>query len=150
VEDPSLSLYPPEQRRAGLEGAVRRMRRDLTVRLESAHARTSGGEILISFSHPDPNKAQAVVRELISRFGRQHDLTVRERWRRAGQGHNIPAVLDRKLGENLVVLGSPTLRADSVSANRQALAVCGIGLGLLLGTIVLWFRRHRGAAPATL
>lgn len=120
------------------------MRRDLSVRAMTP----SHSAFLISFSYPDPFKAQAVVRSVVRGFSDQNVRVERARARATGDA-KIQQIADYKLGENLEVLDPPSDPQQPRSPNRLALSAAGFALGLLLGAITLYFRQPRSQTLPT-
>jgi len=135
---PSLDLYKKQREHKPLDEIVETMRRDLSIRLVSP----SHWAFQISFSYPDPFKAQAVVRELVTRFTEENVFVERERARASGDAKSIE-ILEHKVGAALEVLDPASDPLEPVSPNRLAIALAGFALGLLLGMIALHFRQHR-------
>ena len=114
------------------------MRRDLNIHLLSP----SRSAFQISFSYPDPERAQAVVRELITRFTEYNVFVERERARASGDAKAIE-IAEHRFGESLEVLDPASDPQERGSPNRLAIALAGSVLGVLLGAITLHFRQHR-------
>jgi succinoglycan biosynthesis transport protein ExoP len=72
IQRPSLNLYPKERQRKPMEDVIEQMRRAINIKIletgtsEAQQKFTSA--FSISFSYSDRYKAQAVVRELVSKF----------------------------------------------------------------------------------
>lgn len=81
IQRPSLNLYPKEQKRIPLEDIIQEMRskaiRIQPMELGGGQGRVSSG-FTISFAYPDRFKAQAVVRELVTKFMDANDTVQRK------------------------------------------------------------------------
>ena len=129
IQRPSLNLYRAERYRLPMEDIIQRMRRDIRV---SAAAGNDGGPVTleVSFTYPDRVKAQAVVREVTTRFNEQNFAVNRNRallWRNAWQEAAPP-------GPTLQVLSSasdPAARGPDYFVWAAAGALSGLLLGLL-------------------
>ena len=72
IQRPSLNLYPRERQRYPMEDIVQDMR-NKAIRLNTVDLNGRGASAFtISFSYPDRFKAQAVVRELVTKFTEQN------------------------------------------------------------------------------
>ena len=100
------------------------MRRDLSIRIVNP-ARTA---FQISFSYPDPLKAQAVVRELVTRFIEENLFVERERAQASGDAKSIE-IAEHQVGDQLKVLDPASDPQEPFSPNRPAIALAGIALG---------------------
>lgn len=142
IQQRSLDLYPEQRARAPLEEVIEGMRRNVAIRTLDSPATLHGmnSSFLVEFSYPDPPKAQAVVRELVSRFMEQNIIEERER---GNADPEFARVSEYKAGENLEVLDPASLPALPISPNRGAVTIVGLLSGLLLGPLVLWFLQHR-------
>ncbi|MGC9950839.1 MAG: hypothetical protein ABSF64_31115 [Bryobacteraceae bacterium] len=82
IQRPSLNLYPKERQRKPMEDVIEEMRKAIKITiLETGTAQqqqkfTSAFEI--SFSYADRYKAQAVVRELVSKFTEETNNQLRQ------------------------------------------------------------------------
>jgi hypothetical protein len=102
IQQPSIRLYPDLRAKQPLEDVVTYMRNHLSIRL-------AGLSFVISFSHPDPRTAQAVVRALIARFMEQHIIAARARTKDLKEDDPVRQIEERKLGTNLEVLDPASL-----------------------------------------
>jgi uncharacterized protein involved in exopolysaccharide biosynthesis len=72
IQRPSLNLYPKERQRKPMEDVIEEMRKAIKITfLETGAAQAQqkfASAFEISFSYADRYKAQAVVRELVSKF----------------------------------------------------------------------------------
>jgi len=114
------------------------LRRDITVR----PVNPSHSEFRISFSYPDPEKAQNVVRELVTGFTEQNVFDERERARASGDAKAID-IAEHKGGVQTEVLDPASDPQEPVSPNRMAIALAGFAAGLLLGAVTLRMRQRR-------
>jgi len=123
------------------------MRRNIAFRPQSPPSAPPGPPraFSISFSYPDPHKAQAVVSELVKRFVIRNILDERARIE-ATKNAEAREVADHGWGETLEVLDPASLPQRPVFPNRLAIAAAGLALGLLLGALAPLFR-HRNKTP---
>ncbi|MFB3827781.1 MAG: GumC family protein [Bryobacteraceae bacterium] len=81
IQKPSLDLYKRDRQRKPMEDIVEEMRKNVKIVLldvSSAQTRTRGASAFqISFAYPDRYKAQAVVRELVTKFTEQNITVLR-------------------------------------------------------------------------
>ncbi|PWU00840.1 MAG: hypothetical protein C5B51_24160 [Terriglobia bacterium] len=82
IQRPSLNLYPKERQRMPMEDVVEQMRnRDIKISmLDVATQGTNRGlaaAFVIQYKYTDKYKAQAVVRELVSKFSEQNVTVLR-------------------------------------------------------------------------
>jgi uncharacterized protein involved in exopolysaccharide biosynthesis len=138
ITNPALDLYKKQRERKPMHEIVETLRRDLSIR----PVNPSHSAFQISFSYPDPYKAQAVVRELVTRFTEENVFVERERARASDDAKSIE-IAEHRVGENLEVLDPPSDPQEPFSPNRLAIALAGLALGLLLGGVTLWFRQSR-------
>ena len=137
IQRPSLDLYPMGLRWRPMEDIVDDMRRrDLRI----APTETTGfagsshlTSFQISFEYADRDKAQAVVRELVTRFTEGIVRVERDL-----QRDKMPGSL------KLEVVDPATLPGTPVSQNRPAIAAIGLLAGIVLGSFRTW--RHRPGA----
>ncbi len=144
IQDPRINLYPGERARKPMEDVVRNM---LAHDLRIAELTPASGAIAapnaftISFSYPDRTKARDVVQALITAFVDQRLMK-----QAADASHASDTRRDiwqRKADENLEVLDVPSLPTTSGHSTRLTIAAAGLGIGLLVGAIVLCFRKPR-------
>jgi uncharacterized protein involved in exopolysaccharide biosynthesis len=138
ITTPALDLYEKQRERKPMQEVAETMRRDLSIGMVSP----SHAAFQISFSYPDPDKAQAVVREFVTRFIEENVFVEREQAQASGNAKSIE-IVEHKVGENLEVLDPPSDPQEPVSPNRLAIALAGFALGLLLGAVTLWLRQSR-------
>jgi succinoglycan biosynthesis transport protein ExoP len=79
---PSLNLYPKERQRKPMEDVIEQMRKAISIKiLETGTAQAQqkfASAFEISFSYSDRYKAQAVVRELVSKFTEETNNQLRQ------------------------------------------------------------------------
>jgi uncharacterized protein involved in exopolysaccharide biosynthesis len=149
IQHPRLDLYPKERTTTPLEEVIAKMLdRDIRIApMNPAHAvHAAPGAFTISFSYPDPAKAQAVVRELVTAFA---ELNITQARASAPSSSSIRKDLEEhKAGENLEVLDPASLPQAPIAPDRLAIAAAGLALGLLLGVTILWRRSSPTPAPS--
>jgi succinoglycan biosynthesis transport protein ExoP len=77
IQRPSLNLYPKERQSQPMEDVIERMRKAVKITLMEPTGNQSqqqrfASAFQINFSYPDKYKAQAVVRELVTKFIEQN------------------------------------------------------------------------------
>jgi hypothetical protein len=138
IQRPSLNLYRHERERRPLEDVIQEMRS--AVRVESSNP--SRGIYTISFEYPDRFKAQAVVREVITKY-METNVTAERNAGREGRGQ--PG------GINIEVLDPASDPQVAVSPNRLQFAALGFAAGFPVGLVIAFFRRRpRAQAVAML
>jgi hypothetical protein len=136
----SLELYKKQRARKTTSESVAAMRHDLIVR----PLNQSSSVFQIAFSYPDTDKAQAVVRKIVSEFATEHLRAEPERALASGDA-KILEIEERRVGEGIEVLKPPSSPQEiSRSPDRVAIALAGLAVGLLLGPIALRRRRLSG------
>ena len=137
IRRPSLDLYPMERRWRPMEDIVDDMRRrDLRIAPTETPGFAGSSHLTsfqISFEYADRDKAQAVVRELVTEFT-ERIVEVE----RGLQRDKMPGSL------KLEVVDPATLPGTPVSPNRPAIAAIGLLAGIVLGSFRTW--RHRPGA----
>jgi uncharacterized protein involved in exopolysaccharide biosynthesis len=82
IQRPSLNLYPKERQRKPMEDVIDQMRKAIKINmLETGAAQSpqkAASAFAISFSYSDKYKAQAVVRELVSKFTEETNNQLRQ------------------------------------------------------------------------
>jgi uncharacterized protein involved in exopolysaccharide biosynthesis len=138
ITDPKLDLYP--QRRVGvpMEDVIAAMRRAIRIRF----LQPSGSTFEVSFTYPDGEKAQAVVRVLVARFTEQSSA---EDWNQARLSGNPKAIeiSEHKLGRAIQVMDPPSDPETPASRNRAIVSIAGLALGALLGVVACRPRQPR-------
>ena len=75
IQRPALNLYPRDRQRLPIEDVVEQMRKDISIPMLDVATqgpnRGVGSAFMIRFKYTDKYKAQAVVRELVSKFSEQ-------------------------------------------------------------------------------
>jgi polysaccharide chain length determinant protein (PEP-CTERM system associated) len=71
IQRPSLNLYAKERARYPMEDIIQDMR-NKAIRIQTVEVNRTASAFTISFSYPDRFKAQAVVRELVTKFTEQN------------------------------------------------------------------------------
>ena len=71
IQRPSLDLYRKERARYPMEDIIQDMR-NKAIRIQTVEVNRTASAFTISFSYPDRFKAQAVVRELVTKFTEQN------------------------------------------------------------------------------
>jgi uncharacterized protein involved in exopolysaccharide biosynthesis len=150
IQKPSLDLYKRERQRMPMEDVVQEMRRHIRIQ---AHSSVEGGMapivLSISFEYPDQVKAQAVLRELVTKFAEQNftinrfrDALYRAFWKDEAAAHQAKPAPPPPVGEIVVVLDPPSLPNKPMWPNRIAFLAWGLGSGLLLGLLAGLARRQ--------
>ena len=82
IQRPSLNLYPKERQRKPMEDVIEQMRKTITITLLDTGAtqpqQRFASAFAISFKYADRYKAQAVVRELVSKFTEETNNQLRQ------------------------------------------------------------------------
>jgi uncharacterized protein involved in exopolysaccharide biosynthesis len=81
IQRPSLNLYPKERQRKPMEDVIELMRKGITITILDTGASQQqrfASAFRISFSYADRYKAQAVVRELVSKFTEETNNQLRQ------------------------------------------------------------------------
>src|SRR5579871_4056486 len=82
IQRPSLNLYPKERQRKPMEDVIDQMRKAITITiLDTGSAQPQqrfASAFQISFKYADRYKAQAVVRELVSKFTEETNNQLRQ------------------------------------------------------------------------
>jgi hypothetical protein len=137
IKQPALNLYPEDRKWMPLEDVVENMRnKALRIQL----MQTQGGGVpafSISCEYPDNLKAQAVVRELVSRFAQQNVVIQR------AQGPSAE--------EQLEVLDPASLPGRPSFPNRPVAAGVGLFGGAALGllAVLVWRGATRSSRSAS-
>ncbi|MGA2772023.1 MAG: hypothetical protein ABSG26_14510 [Bryobacteraceae bacterium] len=126
ITQPALDLYPEDRKRIPLEDVVENMR-NKALRIQVAPVQNGGVlAFVISCEYPDKLKAQAVVRELVTKFYRQWVAT------QMAHGPSGP--------EQLEVLDPPSLPQRPFFPNRPMIVAAGLLGGAVLGllAVLVW------------
>jgi len=143
IQDPRLDLYKKERRRKPMEEVVRSMlTRDLRISALNPGSNGEASAFTITFSYSEKHKARQVVQSLLTKFLQEH-LNRKSYLAESAKSEKLNQIFQRKAGEMLEVLDSPSLPEKPVSPNRLAIAGAGLGGGLLLGAIALCIRHPR-------
>src|SRR5580658_1904371 len=81
IQRPSLNLYAKDRQRKPMEDVIAQMRRAINIRILETGAQSPqrvASAFAISFSYSDKYKAQAVVRELVSKFTEETNNQLRQ------------------------------------------------------------------------
>ena len=142
IEDRRINLYPSERATRPMEEVVRNMARDLRIAALDPPSGVKGSvaAFSISFSYSDRFKAQQAVQMVMNAFTERYYTEARLN---ASKNFTLRNILKRKAGEVLEVLDPPNTPQHLETPNRLLIAAVGLGVGLLLGAIVLFFRRPR-------
>jgi capsular polysaccharide biosynthesis protein len=108
-----------------IDRAIERMQRDIAIQQYGFSAFPA---YIVRFTYGDRNRAQRVVTDLVM-------VIMQENRKRQGAGADLVEVLD-----------PPSLPGMPISPNRRSFAVLGLVAGLLLGPLVLHFRRRTATA----
>ena len=134
----SLDLYSGERRRMPVEDVIDRMHRDIRIRYMEAASPNGAPALAISFTYPDKEKAQAVVRELGTEI--VSDAARINTYREKDRQYMWPSE-PRPPGQNLEILSVAVLPQKPAGPNRFGLAACGLGAGLVLGLLTAFVMR---------
>ena len=145
IQKPSLDLYSKQRRQMPLEDVIEKMRQDIRIHKVTLPGAPAGVNPVfgISFSYQDPEKAQAVVRALVTQFVEQYVLEERARIQGAPVSDEVLNVFEYKLGENLEVLDPASLPQAPVAPNRVVITAGGIACGILAWAMLWWLRARR-------
>jgi|SRR5450755_291591 len=81
IQRPSLNLYPKERQRKPMEDVIEQMRKAIRISILDSGGQSGqkfASAFEISFSYSDRYKAQAVVRELVSKFTEETNNQLRQ------------------------------------------------------------------------
>jgi capsular polysaccharide biosynthesis protein len=129
IQRSSLDLYKSERKTMPISDVVERMRRDIQIS-------RSGDKMTIAFTYPDREKAQDIVRELVTKFTETNIVVQRNRqyiYQKAWQEDAPP-------GAQMSVLAPASYGRNAGGANRSLWAAAGILLGALLAVVWRWPR----------
>ena len=125
VQDESLAIYQQERARVPVEDIVDQLEnQDLQTQWVTASLPRArpGPALRVSFAYPDPHRAQAALRHVVSAY--------------AEKARSTPDAL------TLEVVSAPNLPQRAERPNRTVFLAWGLGLGLLVGLLVASFRRQ--------
>jgi len=81
IQRPSLNLYPKQRQGMPTEDVIEIMRKDIRISMLDTPVQgtnhTAAAAFVISYKYSDKYKAQAVVRELVSKFNEQNSTVLR-------------------------------------------------------------------------
>jgi len=129
IQRPSLNLYPVERQRKPIEDVIDQMHKGIKIDMldtGSGPAQHYASAFQISFAYPDRYKAQAVVRELVSKFTEETNNQLRQQSNTTTQFLNdqlnsAKADLDRLDGEiTKFEMANAGRLPDQLQANLQA------------------------------
>jgi hypothetical protein len=132
----TLDLYPSQRMRVPLLEVIDTMR-EHDVHVSLTTTKNAAARFNISFTYPDPRKAQALVDALVAQIANNF------------AGHR--RVNSQMLGavpiyQTLEILDAPHVLNTVQGPNRLLFASAGIGIGLLLGLLVAAFVQHTRTA----
>ena len=132
IQNPRLNLYRKERQRYPVEDIAEDLFRKHLMVQPYAGANSSMQAVRIVFQYPEPQKARAVVWELVSQY----------------QSWNVNHQL---VPNQMRVLESPILPEKPISPLRAAYVILGFMAGIPIGLISLKiFRRTRAYAVVTM
>jgi uncharacterized protein involved in exopolysaccharide biosynthesis len=137
IQRPSLNLYHGERQRRPMEDIIQDMRRDLRFQVVNP----TRIAYTISFEYPDRFKAQAVVREMVTKLIETNVTQERN-------ANRVPGAPGSIVVEVLDPASDPV---KPVSPDRLQFAATGFAAGLPLGLLIAFLRRRPpGQASAML
>ena len=142
IQDRRLNLYPSERATRPMEEVIRHMLANLRIAAvdPTSGAKGSVSAFSISFSYPDRYKAQRTVYAVMNAFVGRYLAEARTN---ASKSFALRQITERKAGGFLEVIDTASMPTAPETPNRVAIAAAGFGVGLLLGAIMLFFRRPR-------
>jgi uncharacterized protein involved in exopolysaccharide biosynthesis len=126
-------LYKSQRKDKLMEDIVQDMRtRDIAIKMVSAPGgqQNDSAAFMVSYVYSDPELAQTVTRDLVTKFMEQGNVTVQ-------RGSEI------RNAQNLEVLDPPSRPRQPISPNKSALIFTGLCAGLLVGLTVSYALRWR-------
>jgi uncharacterized protein involved in exopolysaccharide biosynthesis len=127
IQEPSLDLYREERQRYPVEDIIQGMRSH-DIRIVAAEPKGRFATAFeISFEYPDRQRAQAVVRALVTRFTEANVTVSRQ-------------LAGRDAITNLEVLDPASLPEKPIAPNRGMVIAIGVGAGFLLGLLIAFLR----------
>jgi len=141
VQRPSLDLYRKERQRYPMEDIIQEMRtRDLKIEGAAGGGLAMlgpGSAFRISFRYTDRYKAQAVARELVTKYTESNVLLERKLRPQGNAG-----------GVLLEILDPANLPDQGVSPNRPMYTLIGVAFGAMLGALLGWWAKRPSAAAS--
>jgi hypothetical protein len=128
IQRPALDLYRKQRQRDPLEVIIHGMLRD--IRIHPADG--SVAAFTISFEYTDRFKAQAVVRELTTKFTEKMEIAERS----LGRDRYTPGAI------HLEILDPASGSETPVSPNRFSITAIGCAAGIAIGLLIAFFRRR--------
>jgi hypothetical protein len=176
IQHPILDLYPEDRARKPIEDVIQRMRRDISIVLDTPRLNTlpgaspDGVTFRVMFEYPDRVKAQQTVQALLSRFLEMNLTEARSEMqlrtngqiermearlaaleKRLGMPAAPPAPADQLLreysGEKLEVIDPPSLPDRPAKPNRWIFMADGFGAGFIAALLIALFRRRPPPMP---
>jgi hypothetical protein len=165
IQDPRLDLYPEERTKLPLEDVIERMRRDITIRIDTPRGASQDRlAFSVAFAYRDRVKAHDTVQLLITRFMDANLTRQREAQTNRGQMdqfHSLEARIaalekrvgmpsapgDRLAGINLDVLDPPSLPVSIARPRRPIFMAIGFMAGVVLAALIAIFRRRPPPIP---
>ena len=130
IQRPSLDLYRAERQRQPLEDIIHDMRaRDIRIQITSPAFEA----FTIAFEYRDRRKAQAVVRELITKFT-ELDVNLERKLEEAGRTQAGRIVVE--------VIDAASDPQTPVSPNHWTSAAIGFAAGVPIGLVIAFLRRR--------
>jgi len=126
IQRPNLDLYKKDRTAKPLEDVVAQMK-DKDIRIE-VRSNSTAMNIVVAFHYPDPALAQKTLQALTAKLAD------------ANQSLAIHAT-DRKSLASLDLLDPASLPKRPTYPNRLTIALLGLGAGILVGILVVIFRR---------
>ena len=133
IQRPALNLYRNERQRLPMEDIIEAMRKDVRIEAMEPGGANGARAFRIAYSYGDQGKAQAVVRELVTKFTEENVQRARILARTQDRPED---------GGNLEVLHPASLPASPVGPSRVIFVAWGLGLGVLTGLLTALARSH--------
>jgi len=140
MERSSLDLYGKERAGRSADEVLELMRRNLAIRMLPG-----SGAFTVSFRYSDRFKAQAVVRELVTKYMERNldQATVGNRQLPPGTPERLVQIY--KASSTLEVLDAPSGPQAPTSPNRGTIAILGLFVGAMLAALTMMWQRWRSA-----
>jgi len=146
---PSLNLYSKVRQRMPADDVVELMRKDIRISLldtGSSNPNRMAEAFAIQYRYTDKYKAQAVVREIVSKFSEQNVRVLTDESNSASLNDIAAQVSNRNLSETLEVLDTASLPEQPSEPNRLAIAGAGSAAGLILGIVLAGVKEMRNTS----